>query len=308
MVSELRRMAAPLLERPLTPLNTIAELKARSRRRRHYRLAAASGSVVSVALVVVLLVAAFSTGTSPRPRSGTLASYIETGVSVPDSVLEQVGLPADVTPPTALQGQPLLTDGGLPAVVFIGAEYCPYCAIERWALIVALSRFGDFSSLGQAISSSSTDVYPGLQSWSFHGSSFASTYLTFDPAEVTTSTPDGSSYTPLDTLTPLQQQVYDTYDGPPYASLTGGIPFVDVGNEFLVLGASSSPAVLENLSLDQIASTLSDPSNPIAQAVDGSANYLIANLCAMTGSPATVPMCSSPIISQARSKMPKASG
>ena len=40
-----------------------------------------------------------------------------------------------------------LTKNGLPEVLYVGAEYCPFCAAERWALIVALSKFGSFSKL-----------------------------------------------------------------------------------------------------------------------------------------------------------------
>ena len=36
---------------------------------------------------------------------------------------------------------------GKPEVLFVGAEYCPFCAAERWPLIVALSRFGHFGAL-----------------------------------------------------------------------------------------------------------------------------------------------------------------
>ena len=48
--------------------------------------------------------------------------------------------------PTTITGAPL-TSGGKPEMLYIGAEYCPYCAAERWAMIVALSRFGTFSGL-----------------------------------------------------------------------------------------------------------------------------------------------------------------
>ena len=41
----------------------------------------------------------------------------------------------------------------------MGAEYCPYCAAERWSMIVALGRFGTFSGL-QTMRSSSTDSRP----------------------------------------------------------------------------------------------------------------------------------------------------
>ncbi len=50
----------------------------------------------------------------------------------------------------------LLVKDGKPEVLYIGA-YCPFCAAERWAAIVALSRFGTFSVL-RTVHSSSTDV------------------------------------------------------------------------------------------------------------------------------------------------------
>jgi len=310
-LSELRRMATPLLEQHLLAPDAIEDLEARSRRRRRRHVAsAAGGGLLAVVLAVVLLATTLTTAPTTRsPGTARLASYIETGVSVPDSVLEQVGLPPGVTPPTSLQGQPPLTDGGLPAVVYVGAEFCPYCAIQRWALVVALSRFGSFSSLGQIIGSSSSDIYPNLQSWSFHGSSYTSSYITFLPAEVETSTPvsaTGNSYgyTPLDKLSPLQKLAFDTYAAPPYSFVNDGIPFVDVGNSFLMNGALASPAVLENLSLDQIASDLGDPSNPVAQVVDGSANYIIASLCSIAGSP-DVPICSASFVTQAQTSMTK---
>ncbi|HEX3946349.1 MAG TPA: DUF929 family protein [Acidimicrobiales bacterium] len=111
------------------------------------------------------------------------------------------------------------TDQGRPAVVYVGGEFCPYCAVQRWALVVALSRFGTFADLGRVISSSSTDIYPDLQSWSFHGSTYSSPYLTFDLAEIYSDTANPATgvaegYTSLDALSPLQAQAFDTYDAP----------------------------------------------------------------------------------------------
>jgi hypothetical protein len=44
-----------------------------------------------------------------------------------------------------------------------------------------------------------------------------------------------------------------------------------------------SPQVLHGQSQQQIAAALSNPSSPIAQAVDGSANLLTAAICQVTG-------------------------
>jgi hypothetical protein len=306
--SALAVMAAPLIEDPIAPLPSVTQLHRRNTRRHHRTLArtAGGGAVLGlvVALIVVLAVPGGSPSPSPAPASD-LASYVVTATQVPDSVLQQVGLPASVTPPTAVAGQPpLLTDGGLPAVVYVGANWCPYCALERWALVVALSRFGTFTDLGQVTASASTDVYPNLQSWSFHGSAYTSRYLTFDPAEVqsTTPTPADDSYTALDALSPLQKTAFDTYDTPPYSDGSKAMPFVDVGNRYLAIGASASPSVLEGLSLDQVAADLSDPSSPVAQAVDGTANYLIGALCAATGV-TKPPVCTTSSAVQAQARL-----
>lgn len=40
---------------------------------------------------------------------------------------------------------PALTAAGKPDLRYIGAEFCPICAAERWAMYVALSKFGTFS-------------------------------------------------------------------------------------------------------------------------------------------------------------------
>ena len=299
-MSELREMAQPLLIHPLVDAPSIEDLRCRISRRNRRRITGGVASVGVVALTIVLLVALVpsSTPTTRLHGSSTLAAYIQQGVSVPDSTLEAVGLPASVIPPSSVPNQVTLTDQGKPTIVYVGAEFCPFCAMQRWALVVALSRFGTFSHLGQIISSSSTDVDPGLQSWSFEGSSFVSPSLTFDPAEVYSSTPTstGNGYEPLQSLSPLQQTAYSAYDQ------HGGWPFLDIGNQFVSVGSATSPAVLEGLTLAQIASDLSDPSSLVAQAIDGTANYFIAAICSVTGSRAA-PVCSAPMIAQAQATM-----
>ena len=48
---------------------------------------------------------------------------------------------------------PPLTASGPAQILFVGAEYCPFCAAERWPLVVALARFGRFPVLHDAASS-----------------------------------------------------------------------------------------------------------------------------------------------------------
>jgi hypothetical protein len=44
------------------------------------------------------------------------------------------------------QYSPIVIDGK-PSVVYIGATTCPYCGENRWAMALALSRFGNFTAL-----------------------------------------------------------------------------------------------------------------------------------------------------------------
>ena len=49
------------------------------------------------------------------------------------------------------------------------------------------------------------------------------------------------------------------------------------------IGSPYDPGVLAGLSWSQIATDLNNPSSMVAQAVDGTANYITAAICRMTG-------------------------
>jgi hypothetical protein len=174
----------------------------------------------------------------------------------------------------------------------MGAEYCPYCAAERWSMIVALSRFGTFSGLATVHSASvngagSAEIYPNTPTWTFANSTYTSKYLTFSAVETQTNKPDSTTggYTNLQTPTSAQNALIAKYDAPPYVSAAdkGAIPFIDFGNKNLIIGATYNPQVLAGLSWSTIASDLKNPNSPVAKAVDGTANYITAAICKMTG-------------------------
>lgn len=54
------------------------------------------------------------------------------------------------------------------------------------------------------------------------------------------------------------------------------VPFPDIGDRCILAGAQYDPQVLAGLSQAQIASQLRNPDNPVAKALDGSANVVIA--------------------------------
>jgi hypothetical protein len=274
----------------------IAAQRARERRAEiRNRVLLASGSVVVVIAVVVAFVLvkanskATTSGISNGPSGAALSSVVSDTTGVPASTLNAVGAGSGVTGlPTTISG-PALTSGGKPEVLYVGAEYCPYCAAERWAMVVALSRFGTFSNLS-TVHSGSNDVYKNTPTWTFYHSTYTSKYVTFEPVETLTNIPQGNSYTALQTPTSQQQALLSKYDAPPYVAQgnQGAIPFVDFGNKYMISGASYSPQLLAGKSWSQIASALKDPSSPIAKAVDGTANYLTAAICKLTNNqPAT---------------------
>ncbi len=219
-----------------------------------------------------------------------LSPSVLAALSVPATTLDTVGsVASDVLPSKVGGGVAIgLGAGGKPLITYVGAEYCPYCAAERWAVAVALSRFGTFSNLSGTHSSSS-DVYPDTQTLSFYGSSYASPYLDFEPVEEATNQEVDGSYATLQTPTAAQSALLDSYDP------QGSIPFIDIANKYVVTGASYSPQVLQGLSRAQIAAELADPSSAVAQAIDGTANDLTAAISAVTGDqPSSV--CDSPAI------------
>jgi hypothetical protein len=275
----------------------VADQRRAEARRRRLAVAGAAMAVVVLALGALVLVK-FTGRSAAKPPANAAAQasaqLTSTLASVPASVLDKVGAGKVNTPPKAISGQQVLTANGKPLVVYVGAEYCPYCAAERWAAVIALSRFGTFSGLGQT-HSSSTDVYPNTATLSFHGASYTSQYLQFQGVETQSNQPQGTGYAPLDTPTAQQQNLLNTFDAPPYvpSNAAGSIPFIDFANQGVVSGASYSPQVLAGKSADQIAAALSDPSSPITQAIGGTANAFTTQLCQLTGGqPGAV--CTSP--------------
>jgi hypothetical protein len=274
---ELTQRSQALIEEPLVPRPTLEELRSRTQRRQWRQRALAVGAVVIFVVAAFGVVSLTRSPSSPTSPTAELASYFQAAVSVSNTTLESVGLPSTVAIPDRVSPSisTVATNG---VVSYVGAEYCPYCALQRWALLVALSKFGTFTHLDKEILSSSSDVYPHLASWSFYGATYKSKYFTFDPTELTSSHPakngvDG--YERLQTMSAAQSTAFHRYDA------SGEIPFVDVGNRFVTLGSSASPSVLSGLTLNQIGSALNDPKSPVAQSIDGSANYLIAALCTM---------------------------
>ena len=194
---------------------------------------------------------------------------------------------------TALKPQSALTRDGKPLIVYMGSNFCPYCAATRWPLTVALTRFGSFKGLHITASGPAPEPYPDTPTLSFYGSTYTSPYITFLPTEQCTDIASSSTstavencngYKPLQSLSPTARKVFLEYAFPPYVSSTyeGGIPFVDFGNKFIEDGAFIGPSILAGLTHVQIARSLGNPVASPAQTILVAANFYTAAICKLT--------------------------
>jgi hypothetical protein len=249
-----------------------AQQRAQARRRWLVAITAV-GAVLAIVLgfAAIKLTSGAAAAASESPASAGVVGQVST---VPETVLARVrGGGAVTTLRTVSAAGPVLSIGGKPAIAFVSEESCPFCAAERWPLAVALSHFGTWSHLG-VTRSSATDVFPNTATLSFRTASYHSSQLTLRTTELTNNR--GHALQPL---TALDNKLIRSYDVPPYvnsADQSGAVPFLDIGDRYILAGAQYDPQVLAGLSQTQIASQLRNPASPVAKAIDGSANVIIA--------------------------------
>jgi len=273
---------------------------ARKAERRNRIMITAGSTLVVLVIVAAFIVIKLSQG-SPSSSSANGRTLLPASVSsqvtgVPAATLNKVGAGAV---PAFTQGRPAftagtgapLTSGGKPQMLYIGAEFCPYCAATRWSMAIALSRFGTLTPL-HGIHSSSTDADPNTATLTFYKSGYNSKYLNFTPVEVQT-----VSRGPLQNPTSAQNAIWAKYE--PDAN-SRGYPFIAFGNKLVLKGPIYDAAVLQGKSWSQIAAALKDPASPISQSVVGAANYITGAICKMTNNqPSDV--CSSPAVQAVQS-------
>lgn len=162
---------------------------------------------------------------------------------------------------------------GKPEVLYVGAEFCPYCAGERWPLTIALSKFGTFSGL-QTMYSSESNV-PTL---SFHGAKYSSDYVSFRSVEL-----QDQNHKPLETGTPAELALFQNLGG-------GSFPFIDFGGLMYQSGGSvdTQTLLMPARTPAQVASTLagSTAADTDGTSLKGSVNSVaggfIQQICALT--------------------------
>jgi hypothetical protein len=220
------------------------------------------------------------------------------GASVLD---KQIGQPVSSTDMTSLQsagaqpygpaptssmqsdvdkyGSTPFISNGKPVVLYVGAEYCPYCAVERWAMIMALERFGIFTNLHYTTSANDEGDFA---TFTFVGSSYTSNYIAFRPYEE-----EDRAQNPLQTVPSNYSKVWTSFGG--------GFPFVDFGNTYVLKGSLLPDAgILTGENWTTILNDISISDSTGVQ-IREAANLITAVICKVTqGAPVAV--CSAPPI------------
>lgn len=240
-------------------------------------------------IVTVLIIAAsigvgvYFLATSGGPSGND--SYIGKPVSSADmaALSAASSQPYGPGPTTTMQdaiqkygGTPFVS-GGKPTVVYIGGENCPYCAIERWALVLALERFGTFTGL-KYMTSAPNDVGAGdYVTFSFLGSSYSSQYISFRPYEA--SDRSGSAL----------QSVPSNYSTAWQAKSNGGVPFLNFGDIYVAPGSVlPDPTILTGKNWTTVISEVST-SQGTGWTIREGANLITAMICKLTqGTPMSV--------------------
>lgn len=275
---------------------------------------AVAGAVAVLVAVVVILIYEGSShnATLPPVPSGRFkvlqlapAVILDAVVNPSAAAIKSAGSGGTlvVDPWSAVNGVPTaVLQNGKPVFDYEGAEFCPYCAADRWALINALSRFGTLKGV-RLMTSDANDVYPSTNTFTFRTATYASDWL------VLVHTEDfDNQHHPLETSTGLALAMGHYNTGP-----NSGIPFVNLADRATSTGATFGPNLLHRdpnpsdtqsppLTWNQITVELETPGSSIQTAVVGSGNWLTAGICKMTDNkPASA--CGNPTIQGLEAKV-----
>ena len=231
--------------------------------------------VVAVSLVVGFYLALNTNSNNALDGKGVSTTDL---TDLRQASLASYGTSGSLTQVKSLTGPPYSTNGK-PIVVYVGADYCLYCAVQRWPLIMALMRFGNFTNLEYMHSSTGDGNYA---TFTFVASSYQSHFLVFRPYEVS-----DRAGNPLQTLPTNYTSTFTQYGGSSY-------PFLNFNNESYIKGAIVDPAILGTKNQTQIVSSI-QAGDSLGSQIKQAANVMTAVLCKLTNNnPGSV--CTNPII------------
>jgi hypothetical protein len=159
-------------------------------------------------------------------------------------------------------------------VFFLGAQFCPFCAAERWALVGALERFGTLTGYVPQTHTSGVAGFRLVPTYDLRNAAYTSQYLNYSGKEIF-----DKDNAPLDTLDADEQAIINRFD--PEAKF----PFLMINGQYVQTGDSGfSPGVIDALDFDTLHGQLvSGEQNDATNAITAEVDLITRYLCNSTG-------------------------
>jgi hypothetical protein len=164
--------------------------------------------------------------------------------------------------------EPMKRNGKL-LVFFMGAEHCPFSAAERWAIVRALQKFGQWSGLKQTMSAARDEPFLNLPTYDFTEAAYTSPHIEFVPRELR-----NREFKPLQKLLKDEEKFVRKLDS------EKKIPFLLVGGRFMQIGAGFTPKIFIGHTFRQTETELKKAESEIRKTIDAEGNMIAALLCA----------------------------
>ncbi len=240
-------------------------------------------------------------------------SYFETAgeMLLNGSIADSVGAKTNSTAPYTINGKP--------SVIYLGSITCIFCGENRWAMALALSRFGEFSSLYKGYSSLGDGDLPTLY-WRVDnttapkaelGNYYTSNYINFISIEDTDPITGGFN---LQSLSAIHSEINSTGNSTYLGAINKiiannnfqGTPYTIWGN-FIVPGAdaeifgntppnSTGILPLQSMTHAQVLRNFAVPNSQFAWGEYAAADLYVAMTCNSINNAASV--CSLPAIQE----------
>ena len=216
---------------------------------------------------------------------------------------------------------------GKPSVIYMGSITCIFCGENRWAMALALSRFGKFNYLFKGYSSFGDGDLPTLywRPMTYNNASgeidignfYNSSIINFITLEDTEPITQGFNLQSLSQIQSELQQInntpyvdafnhilqINTFGGTPYTIwgnyVVGGADAVDFGNTT----PSSTPFPLTNMTHAQVLAQLANPNDQYAWTEYAGADVYAALMCSSLNNTNAAPICSLPAIRAIETKI-----
>ncbi len=187
---------------------------------------------------------------------------------------------------------------GNPYFLYVGAQFCPFCAAERWSIVKALSNFGSWQNLtGEKSSDGSVvpEAFLNIPTYNFLGATYTSSFITFTHKEI--GDRNGKPI-PGEELSDFEKQWNDKYNP------RGGVPFVFINGQYVQQTSGFSPGLLSGKTYEQVKADLESNANvAYVTAINKEADIITAYLCKATGNqPSNI--CNDPRITQLVTQVP----